>query len=227
MMEDPCRIWREQLGAYALGVLPEDQLAGLQEHLATCDRCRTELLELTPVAVALRDVDAAVVNDPEEPPADLRVRVFALLDRERQHQRRTDLARRLTAVAAAIALVAIGSLLRPAPAAAPTEAVALTVNDDTIAADAELINHTWGTEVILEATGLGAGDEYVLEFETTAGERVAGGTFLGVGERPLTCRMNAALLREDATGFTVTDAQGVTVLEAELAPPRSAGADDA
>ncbi len=223
-MEEPCRMEREQLGAYALGLLPPEETAALRAHLAGCERCRAELLEIAPVAAALRDVDATAVSDAEEPPPALRERVFRRLDQERRAQRRTELARRLTAAAAVIALLGIGSLLRPPPAGPPTEDVALVVSDDAVTADAALINHTWGTEVILEATGLGAGEEYVLQFETTGGEPVEGGTFLGVGAKPLTCRMNAAVLRKDAQGFSVRDADGHTIIEGRLRAPETAGA---
>ncbi len=225
-MEEPCRMWREQLGAYVLGLLPPEETFALQAHLAGCERCRAEMLEIAPVAAALRDVDATAVSEAEDPPPGLRDRVFQRLDQEQRAQRRIQLARRLTAAAAVIALLGIGSLLRPPPAGPPTEAVALIVNDDTVTADAALINHTWGTEVILEATGLGAGEEYVLQFETTDGEPVEGGTFLGVGTEPLTCRMNAALLREDAQGFSIRDADGQTIIEARLRAPETAGAGD-
>ena len=223
-MEDQCRHWREQLGAYVLGLLPAEDVASLQAHVAGCDRCRSELVAIAPIAAALRDVDPSTMGEAQQPPATLRDRVFDSFDRERRLQRRNDLARRLTAAAAAIALLGIGSLLRPPPAGPPTEAVALVVNDQAVTADAELINHTWGTEVILEATGLGAGEEYVLQFDTTDGSQVAGGTFIGVGAKPLTCRMNGALLRADAEGFTVTDDEGQTVIEGRLDPPETASA---
>lgn len=223
-MEDSCRTWREQLGAYVLGLLPPDDVQQLEAHLAGCDRCRTELQQIRPVAAALREVDVDAVSDTEEAPAALRVRVFNRLDKERQLQRRNELARRLTAAAAVIALLGIGSLLRQPVAGPPLEPVALQVNDDAVVAEADLINHTWGTEVILEATGLGAGEEYELTFDTTDGQRVAGGTFIGVGARPLECRMNGAVLREDAQGFTVTDSDGQTVIEGRLGPPQTAKA---
>ena len=54
----------ELLGAYALDAVDGDELAGLEEHLATCPRCRAEL-------DALREVAGALGNSVEPPPEGL------------------------------------------------------------------------------------------------------------------------------------------------------------
>jgi hypothetical protein len=222
-MEDSCRTWREQLGAYALGLTAADEATALRAHLAACERCSHELMQLAPAAAALHDVDVTAVSKGAEPPPGLRAQIFARLERERQAERRVHIARRLTAAAAVIALLAIGSLLRPSPASPPTEEVAVAIRVDGVTAEAALINHTWGTEVVLEAAGLDDGEAYVLQFTTTQGERVPGGTFLGVGEESMVCRMNAALLRDDASGFAITDSNGTAVIEGRLEPREAAG----
>lgn len=38
------------------------------------------------------------------------------------------------------------------------------------------------------------------------------GTFIGTGENRMRCNLNAALLRDQATGFVVTASDGRTVL---------------
>ena len=38
------------------------------------------------------------------------------------------------------------------------------------------------------------------------------GAFLGVGPAELNCNLNSSVLREDATGFEVVDAEGAVVL---------------
>ena len=50
MTADHNREWRESLGAYALGHLPDDERAGLEAHLEGCPECRSELESLESVA---------------------------------------------------------------------------------------------------------------------------------------------------------------------------------
>lgn len=119
--------------------------------------------------------------------------------------------------AAAVALVLGIGALDEDPPVVPTEAVAVSASLAGIEADGELIAHTWGTEIILVVDGLEAGGEYVAAFESTSGERIDAGTFLGIGDGPLRCRLNAALLRNEAVGFTVTDLDGTVVLRSDFA----------
>ena len=50
MRADPCREWRESLGAYALGQLADEEVPALEAHLEGCADCRAELDQLTTVA---------------------------------------------------------------------------------------------------------------------------------------------------------------------------------
>lgn len=62
----------ELLGAYALHALPGDELEAVESHLAGCEPCRGEAVELTETASAL-----ALLALPEPvPPADLRGRIL-------------------------------------------------------------------------------------------------------------------------------------------------------
>lgn len=97
-------------------------------------------------------------------------------------------------------------------ASAPTEQVAVT-GDAT--ASAELINHTWGVEYMLTVEGLRAEREYRVVYETTGGERVDAGSFIGV-EQQMLCRMTAGVLRENARAIEVVDGDAV-VLRSDLA----------
>src|ERR1051326_5570215 len=56
--------------AYALDALSRDECARYEEHLATCERCRTELAELSFAAASL-----AFAAPAPAPPADLRSRI--------------------------------------------------------------------------------------------------------------------------------------------------------
>jgi anti-sigma-K factor RskA len=64
-------------GAYAVDALPADERAAFEEHLATCEACRTEVAELSATAARLGDAAA------ETPPPGLKDRVLAEVDRVR------------------------------------------------------------------------------------------------------------------------------------------------
>ncbi|HEV8044589.1 MAG TPA: zf-HC2 domain-containing protein [Rubrobacter sp.] len=228
------RYWREMIGAFVLGELDEEQRTALQAHLDGCEECRAEVRELEPVAAALAEVDPRLFETEEpRPPADLLERTLSRVEQARQTEdelqlrRRNRLIRRsaFAAVAAAL-LVVIGSFaLIPKITGPPLEPVAFSETPPGVEAEANLIDHTWGTETILVVSGLEDGKTYRLTLRNEDGEAVPSGAFIGTGDQPVECRMNAALLREEATGLEVRTTEGDLVLEADLpeeAPDQSA-----
>ena len=230
------RRWREMLGAYALGELDGEERAALQAHLDGCEHCRAELREIGPVAAALSEADPRLFESGEpRPPADLLERTLSRVeqarrfgDELRRRRRNRLIGRSAFASAAAALLIAIGSFaLIPKIAGPPMEPVAFSETPPGVEAEASLIDHTWGTETVLVASGLEDGETYELSLRDEDGGAVPSGAFIGTGERPLECRMNAALLREEATGLEVRTAGGDLVLEADLpeeAPDQAATA---
>jgi hypothetical protein len=220
------RYWREMLGAFVLGDLDEEQRAALQAHLDGCDQCRAELAELRPVVAALAEVVNPGLFETEEPrpPADLLERTLSRVGQARRtedelrRKRRNRLIRRAAFAAVAVALlVAIGLFaLVPKITGPPLEPVAFSEAPAGVEAEANLIDHTWGTETILVVSGLEDGETYRLTLRDEDGEAVPSGAFIGTGEQPVECRMNAALLREEATGLEVRTAEGDLVLGADL-----------
>jgi hypothetical protein len=61
-----------EVAGWALGSLDPDDVAAFEQHLRTCDQCRGEVAEFTPVAKSLALSAPAV-----EPPADLELKVVA------------------------------------------------------------------------------------------------------------------------------------------------------
>jgi hypothetical protein len=218
---------RTDLGAYVLGALPPDEVAAVEAHLATCAGCRAERDDLLPAAGALGDLRALAPGRPAAAPAPdgLDARVLAGIDAEAARERRTAWARRagLAAVAGAAAaavLVAGLAVTRdddPGLVAVPTEPVSLTVADADISADAELVNHTWGVEVRLTASGFDDGRRYTVAVLGTDGRRHTAGAFVGTGAREMVCNLNSAVLRDAATGFVVTDRRGRVVVSSTFA----------
>lgn len=81
--------------------------------------------------------------------------------------------------------------------------------------DADLVAHTWGTEAVLDATGLEVGGTYSIVFIGEDGTEFSAGEMLG-SEVPIHCRVNAAVMREDAVRLEIRDADATLVALAEL-----------
>jgi len=83
-----------------------------------------------------------------------------------------------------------------------------------VRASAELINHTWGVELVLAVSGLRNGSTYDVVYRSASGD-VPAGSFVGVGGEQL-CRMTGALLRDQTEAIEVLDKDGATVLRSQL-----------
>jgi len=82
------------------------------------------------------------------------------------------------------------------PPTAPVEAISLQASEG-VTATGGLINHTWGTELLLDVSGLEAGTTYVVDYRLADGSTVVAGSLLGVADVVMKCRFNAAPLRAD------------------------------
>ena len=214
-MSDGHRSVRELLGSYALGHLDGPEQITVAAHLDTCRACRAELAELTPLAARLNGVDADRVEGTPGPPPDLADRV---LDRVRAERRATRHSpwRGVLAAAAAVVAAAAGFALGTARDGVPLEPVAVQALDTDLAAEANLVPHTWGMEIKLDGTGFDPGAVYRVTVRDERGREVGAGEFLGTGPSELRCNLNSSVLRDDATGFTVHDDEGAVVLAAQL-----------
>ncbi|WP_104179739.1 hypothetical protein [Arthrobacter sp. B0490] len=138
--------------------------------------------------------------------------------------------RLIRGAALAASLLAVGALggagithLVDRPPAGPpgtlgaVEDIVLTDTPQGARVDAELVAHTWGTETILEIDGLLPGRVYDVVLVREDGKELLSGTFLGA-EQTITCRMNAAVLREDLARLQVRDAQGAIVAASDVTP---------
>ncbi|MDR8414864.1 zf-HC2 domain-containing protein [Nonomuraea sp. 3-1Str] len=113
------------VGAYALGLLDDDDKAAFEEHLATCPPCAAELADLSGVAGAL--VGIGPLDDLGPPPSRGEAEVVDLMRRKRTADRRARRGTIVIGLAAAVTLVAggltVGTQLGD-PGAAPPPAAA-------------------------------------------------------------------------------------------------------
>jgi anti-sigma-K factor RskA len=76
-MTEPTCSHTDDVAAYALGALPDDEAARLREHLAGCSRCAAELAELQPVVDRLPAAVPAAIASPA-----LKGRVMSVVNSE-------------------------------------------------------------------------------------------------------------------------------------------------
>ena len=209
------------LGPAALGLLTSDEQQQLDRHLQTCASCREELAALSGVAdrLAALDLEDAVRADLGSDQARTEAVLEAVARSRRSEHRRAFRLQAALGAAASVAvliagLVTVGTLADDEPAV-PLEPVDVQAQDG-VQASADLVAHTWGVEIKLEATGFAPGEPYSVEVTTASGEVAGAGALVGTGDRTMSCNLNTSVLRPDARSFTVRDADGRQVLTAEL-----------
>lgn len=198
---------REALGAYALGQLDAADRQAVRVHLDGCETCAADLAEIEPVAVAL----GGLVTPPglderirqSLPPASVRGRRWPVV---------AAAALAAAAVSAVVTAVVVSDTTQqPTVIAVPQVQVAQGVS-----ATAGLVDHTWGVEIKLQATGLAAGERFTMWVVTDDGSRHEAGEILGVADTRIVCDMSSSVLLDDAASFRVVDAAGDEVIAAEM-----------
>lgn len=231
---------RESLGAFALGHLDDAERALVQAHLDGCAECRAEVAEIAPLRAHLDRLDPEVFATAPTPPPDLGDRLFAALADERAVRDADELAARRrvgrdrassrvrlgVAAAALVLLAGLGGAVAgrasapepPVAAPVPTEQIALTpVSGAPVEIDsAVLVNHTWGTELRMQAEGFADGEVFRAAFHREDGTWVPAGEFRGVGGKLMTCNLQSSVLRADVDEVVLFDAAGEPVAEAPL-----------
>lgn len=217
MTGDGCRHVQGALAMRALGRADELD-AALDDHLATCPACRSELDDLRGVAGAVLLADPATPRDTTHPPVDLPQRILAQVGAETARLRW----RRAVALAAAavILLVSAGFMVaRFGGDHATKDASGISlVGEDGASATAQLIAHQWGTEVALDVAGLSDGEVYWLWLTGADGKRVGAGTLTGTGGE-MHATLASALPADAARRIWLTDADDEVVLDAMIPAP--------
>ena len=160
------------LGAYALGLLEDQDKVTFEAHLATCDACRAELPSLSPIAGLLRGLDPVEGPGNVMPPVDLlRRRASA----SRRGRRRLTIASAAAAVVLAGGGIGVGLAVAPSPAPA-TSSLSGQLHSATNPANGAtgtvgLAAKGWGTQVTLDLAGVHGPLECELIAVSREGER--------------------------------------------------------
>ncbi len=181
MKSESCREWRESLGAYALGHLPEEERAAMAAHLEGCAPCREELDELESVARVMPLADPDRFADPALPPPGLGDRVVATIAAERRSTRRRrrfrlGLAFGGAAAAAAAAVLAI-FVLAGGSGRVPEQHVSFAALPSGMRIDATLAPRGYGTEIQMYVEGVRSGTLCRVVLRGAGGARLSAGTF--------------------------------------------------
>jgi hypothetical protein len=154
------------VGAYALGLLEEEDQRAFEAHLAGCDRCMEELADFSGMRELLADLDP-VEPDAEETPIARNGDVADLLRRRRTARRRQRRGTAVIGLAAGIALLAGGAAVGAAVAdhgarsghgSVPADLLAwgetrrATDAKTGVAGIVAMENKGWGTHIALDLT---------------------------------------------------------------------------
>jgi hypothetical protein len=150
------------LGAYVLGALDDRERDRVDEHVATCARCRQELEALLPVRSYLVRVSAEELLEAGAPvpPAALMTRLRTAVRAERRRA-----VRRRAAAVAALAAVVLAAVVgwragegRPAGDPAPAAAAAADAGTG-VRATVAATPRAWGTELRVRVSGAAPGEQ--------------------------------------------------------------------
>ncbi len=181
MKTERCREWREDLGAYALGHLPEEERASLEAHLEGCPECRAEAESLLAVSRLLPHADPAHFGPAPQPPTELGRRIAATIDAERRSKRRHRGLRLGLGLGGAIAVAATTVLaifvLSGNEGSGPKQRVAFHSLPAGMEIAATLEPRAFGTEVHMYVTGIRSGTLCRVYMRGPGGADVPAGSF--------------------------------------------------
>lgn len=188
MRTDGCREWRESLGAYALGQLPEGERAGLEAHLDGCSECRAELESLESVTRMMPLADPERFGASPVPPPELGDRVTASIRGERRSLRRRRLRLGLAlggATAAVAAAVLAIFVVSGGGGPGAEQQVTFASLPPGMKITATLEPRAFGTEIHMYVEGVRSGTLCRVALRGPHGVRLPAGTFryrYGTGE---------------------------------------------
>ncbi|HEX7058497.1 MAG TPA: zf-HC2 domain-containing protein [Solirubrobacterales bacterium] len=180
MKTERCREWRESLGAYALGQLPDDERPALEAHLEGCPDCRKELESLDSVARLMALADPERFDTAPTPPPALADRVMTAIHDEGQgaQRRRLRFGLALGGATAAVAAALVAIFILPGDSSGPPEQhIAFDSLPPRIKIGATLEPHAFGTEIHVYVKGVRSGTLCRVFLRDRRGNRLSAGSF--------------------------------------------------
>jgi hypothetical protein len=181
MKTEHCREWRESLGAYALGQLPDEERASLEAHMEGCAACRAEAESLVAVSRLLPHADPERFGPAPLPPAELGKRITATIaaeQRTRRRQRRFRLGLAFSGATAAVAAAVLAIfVLSSGGGPGPEQHVSFRSLPQGVKIAATLEPQAFGTEIHMYVTGIRSGTLCAVFMRGPAGGNVSAGTF--------------------------------------------------
>ena len=180
MKAESCREWRESLGAYALGQLPDEERIRLEAHLEGCPSCRAEIEQLSSLVHPMSLADPARFDTAPALPATLGARVATAIGRER-----------LTPPPAPLRASASPSAAPPPPSPrcwcssssrgsvepGPEQHVSFASAPKGVKISAKLIPNAFGTEIHMYVKGVDSGTLCRVFLKSRNGRALSAGTF--------------------------------------------------
>jgi hypothetical protein len=179
MKTERCRKWRESLGAYALGQLPEEERVRLEAHLEGCPACRTEAESLAAVSRLLPHADPERFGPAPAPPPELGQRIAATIGAERrsnQRRRRLRFGLAFSGAAAAAAVLAI-FVLAGNESGGPEQQISFRNVPTGVTISASLEPQAFGTEIHMYVKGIRSGTLCRVYMRGPGGNDVSAGSF--------------------------------------------------
>jgi hypothetical protein len=237
-MTTPCQE-SVSLGAYLLGALDPEERRAMELHVAGCDRCRAELVELAPLPGLLRHTafeelpeTAAAAESlgpvlEQAPPVPMQVGPMPGAAgptapgpaRHRAQRRRGLLAAAGMALAASVAGVVVYAAVgrdNPPPARTVAAATWSATNPAThVSASAEVIPKSWGTQFELKLGGLPSGITCHLVVHGTGGRSETAGTWASGYTPSAMVAASTSISPSDITGLDIVNSTGGTLVQVQ------------
>ncbi|MHB1502394.1 MAG: zf-HC2 domain-containing protein [Acidimicrobiales bacterium] len=209
---------RHGLGAYVTGALDPAERAETDDHLADCQRCRDEVLMLSPLPTALLRVappgDALVEERIAHGRDDVLSAALAHTLRNRARRRRAVASGAVVLVAAAATAIAMTTGKPASPA--PARTLAIFAVDRTAARQASvgtaaLNSRPWGTQIVLTLRHLGTTGRFLASVSGPGGSQAIGG-WRSTPNGNAVVELATALRPAAVKSVTITSATGTVLL---------------
>lgn len=218
---DHCAGARAELGVYLLGAIEPSDRAAVDQHLATCPRCREELASLAGLPALLRRVpDGQLILNPEPAVQEITAaRPDVLLRRAARLRRRNGA---LAAAAAAVLIAGTAAVSTTEhggsqPQALPRPVWAATIQASNPAtrvwASVRYAPRRWGTDIEARIIGVAAGTRCQLWVTDPGGQRIPAGSWtVATARTALWYPASASLSAASVRSFQITTSQGKSLV---------------